>query len=147
MMQSVPRLGRKPVLCSTLHLTFINEQRAKEDTKVIITLWSETEVFIVQKNDSSTSFFDREQRSERDPRSVLVVLVVVVVETLRIKTVKKLMFTNKCPLMFTNAHKCHQCSLVSTSVHQCTQVFTSVHKCSLVYTSVHQCPQVFTSVH
>ena len=40
-------------------------------------------------------FFDCEQRSERGPRSVLVVvLVLVLVETLRIKTVKKLMFTN-----------------------------------------------------
>ena len=49
--------------------------------------------------------FDREQRSERGPRSVLVVLLVVA--TLRIVTVKKLlMFTNvhKCPLMSTNVH-------------------------------------------
>ena len=42
-------------------------------------------------------FFDREQRSERGPRSVLVDLVV---ETLRIKTVKRLKFS----LMFTNVH-------------------------------------------
>ena len=45
-----------------------------------------------------TSIFDREQRSERGPRSVLVVVLVLVlvlvVENLRIKTVKKLMFTN-----------------------------------------------------
>ena len=48
--------------------------------------------------------FDREQRSERGPRSVL---VVVLVATLRIITVKKLlMFTNVhyCPLVSTNGH-------------------------------------------
>ena len=58
-------------------------------------------------------FFDREQRSERGPRSVLVVLLL---ETLRIKTVKRLMFTNGHYQMSTNVHKCPQ---MSTSARKC----------------------------